>query len=74
MLTAAVSRAEFVQLVASQAAEVSDKDKKSTVQPEHVVTSLQVRRRCCCHRVMRTSRVTSATLHRSWALVPTLAR
>lgn len=36
-----VACTEFVQLVASQAAELSDKDKKSTVQPEHVVTSLQ---------------------------------
>jgi len=37
--------AEFVQLVASQASEQADKEKKSTITPEHVVAALEARSR-----------------------------
>lgn len=38
---AAARCAEFVQLVSSEANEMSDKEKKSTITPEHVLAALQ---------------------------------
>jgi len=34
-------RAEFVQLVSSEANDVSEKDKKTTITPEHVLSALE---------------------------------
>jgi len=50
---------EFVQCVASEANEISTKDNKTTITPEHVVRALEVRASCRARRVPPDTRTRS---------------